>query len=78
MVKINIRELSHHLSKYLKEAKSGERIIVMERNKPIVEIIPHNENIIPPCWKKPVKRIKLKGGVSASETIIKMREEDWR
>ena len=50
MVTVNIRELVHHFSKYLKEIKEGEKIVVLERNVPVADIVPHNENIALPGW----------------------------
>ena len=75
MVYVNIQDLIHNFSKYLKKVKSGERIIIMERNYPVADLIPHNENVNQPGWKRPIKRIKIKGG-SASETVVKNRREE--
>lgn len=75
MKSINIRELTHHFSSYLKIVKKGERITVMERNKPVADIIPHNANVIQPSWKRPIQRISIKGG-SLSKTVLRMREEE--
>ena len=75
MVSVNIRDLTHNFSKYLKEVKSGERIIVMERNTAVADLIPHNENISQPGWKRVIKKIKLKGG-PLSQTIVKNRREE--
>ena len=77
MVAVNIREFAHHLSKYLKTTKAGERVVIMERNKPIVDLVPHNEHLIQPGWKRKFTRIKLKGE-AMSETIVRMREEEDR
>ena len=74
MVSVNIREFLHNYSSYLKEVKSGERVVIMERNKPIADLIPHNENIAKPGWKRPIKRIKIKGE-AISETVVKNRRE---
>ena len=75
MISVNIRELTHHFSDYLKEIKAGEKITVMERNKPVAEIIPHNENVNSPGWKREIKRIKVKGGLF-SDSIVKNRREE--
>ncbi len=75
MKSINIRELTHHFSSYLKIVKKGERITVMERNKPVADIIPHNENVSQPGWKRPIKKITVKG-VNFSDVVSKMREEE--
>ena len=77
MVAFNIREFAHNLSKYLKDIKAGEQLVLMERNKPIADITAHNGNVIQPGWKRKIKRIKLKGE-PFSTTIVKMREEETR
>ena len=75
MKSVNIRELTHHFASYLKVVKRGERIIVMERSLPVADLVPHNENVGQPGWKRPLSKIKTKGP-SFSETISKMREEE--
>ena len=73
MVSVNIRVLTHNFSRYLKEVKSGERIVIMERNTPIADLIPHNKNIAQPRWKREIKKLHLKGK-TFSHTIIKARK----
>ena len=75
MKSVNIRELTHHFASYLKVVKRGERIIVMERSLPVADLVPHNENVGQPGWRRPISKIKIKGP-SFSETISKMREEE--
>lgn len=36
MTKVGIRSLKNHLSRYLKRARQGERIVVTDRGKPVV------------------------------------------
>ncbi len=75
MKSVNIRELTHHFSSYLRVVKKGEKIVVLERNLPVADLIPHNENVGQPGWKRPILKIKVKG-LSFSETISKMREDE--
>ncbi len=76
MKSINIRELTHHFSSYLKIVKRGERIVVTQRNLPVADLVPHNKNVeAPPAWKRPIKRIQIKGE-PLSKTVIRMREEE--
>tara|TARA_Y100000294_G_scaffold10467_1_gene9785 strand:+ start:573 stop:806 length:234 start_codon:yes stop_codon:yes gene_type:complete len=77
MISASIRELTHNFSKYLKEVKAGERITVLERNKPVADIVPHNENVTRPGWKRKINKIKLKGE-SFTDTIVKSRREEDR
>ena len=73
MKSVNIRELTHHFASYLKVVKRGERIVVMDRSLPVADLVPHNENVSQPGWKRPISKIKVKGP-GFSETISKMRE----
>ncbi len=75
MKSVNIRELTHHFSSYLKVVKRGERIVVMERSSPVADLVPHNENLTLPAWKRPIQRIQAKGE-AFSETIIRSRAEE--
>ena len=74
MVSVNIRDLTHHFSRYLKVVKAGERIVLMERNVPVADIIPHNENLARPGWKREIKKVEIEGE-SLSQTIVKNRRE---
>ena len=75
MKSVNIRELTHHFSSYLKVVKRGERIVVMERSLPVADIVPHNENVTGPGWKRPIQKIHVKGETFA-ETTIRARAEE--
>ncbi len=75
MTSVNIREFSHNMSKYMKKVKNGEHIVLKERNIPVADIFPHNENIERPGWKREVKRIRLKNGGSLSDAVMKDRLE---
>ena len=75
MKSVNIRELTHHFSAYLKVVKQGERIVVMDRSSPVADIIPHNENVAAPGWKRPIERIRIKGE-TFSQTTSRLRAEE--
>ena len=75
MKSVNIRELTHHFSSYLRVVKRGERIVVMERSSPVADIVPHNENLSSPIWKRPIQRIQVKGE-TFSKTTIRSRSEE--
>lgn len=74
MKSVNIRELTHHFASYLKVVKRGERIIVMERSVPVADLIPHNDNLASPAWKRTIQRIRV-SGEPLSKTVIRMRAE---
>jgi len=74
MVATNIRDLMHHFSKYLRRVKAGERVVLMERNVPVADIIPHNENVARPGWKRRIEKITVEGE-PLSRTIVKNRRE---
>jgi antitoxin (DNA-binding transcriptional repressor) of toxin-antitoxin stability system len=73
MQSVNIRELVHNFALYLKKVKFGHQITILERQKPIAEIVPHNANIRSPGWKRVLVPRKV-GGEAFSQTVIKSRE----
>jgi prevent-host-death family protein len=73
MQSVNIRELINNFAHYLKEVKAGEQITILERQKPIADIVPHNANIRFPGWKRTLVPRKV-GGEAFSQTVIKNRE----
>jgi antitoxin (DNA-binding transcriptional repressor) of toxin-antitoxin stability system len=75
MTQVTIRELTHGFSKYLRAVKRGEKIVILKRRTPVADLIPHNENLAQPGWKRPITRIKVKGE-PFSETVSKMRDEE--
>ena len=75
MKSVNIRELTHHFSDYLKVVKRGERVVVTVRNLAVADLVRHNENVGHPGWKRSLTKIKVKGP-SFSETVSRMREEE--
>ena len=75
MKTVNIRELTHHFASYLSVVKRGERVVVLERNVPVADMVPHNENLVSPAWKRPIQRIRV-GGEPLSKTVIRMRAEE--
>ena len=75
MKTVNIRELTHHFANYLKIVKRGEHIVVMERRLPVADLIPHNEHLASPGWKRPIQKIRVKGE-SLSETTVRLRAEE--
>ena len=75
MTQVTIRQLTHGFSGYLKAVQRGERIVILNRNVPVADLLPHNENLSVPGWKRPIKKLKLKGE-SFSQIIRQMRDEE--
>ena len=75
MTQVTIRQLTHGFSGYLKAVRKGERIVILHRHTPVADLIPHNENLSQPGWKRPIAKIKVKGEMF-SQTASKMRAED--
>ncbi len=69
---VNIRDLTHHFTSYLKVVKRGKRIVIMKRRLPIADIVPHNDNLASPVWKRPIQKISVKGELF-SETTTRLR-----
>jgi prevent-host-death family protein len=75
MKTVNIRELTHHFASYLKAVKRGERVVVLQRSLPVADLIPHNENVSVPVWKRSIEKIQVKGE-SFSKTTARLRSEE--
>lgn len=54
MKTINVTELKAHLSRYLRAASSGARIVVKDRNRPIAQLGPLDEQPVP--WRERLAR----------------------
>ena len=67
MTTININEAKTHLSHYAKRVKSGDTIILCDRNKPFAEIRPLKAKV--PSQKKR-KLGQLKGSTQFSESFF--------
>ena len=75
MPSVNIRELTHHFASYLKVVKRGERIVVLERSLPVADLVPHNDNVASPGWKRSIQKIRVHGE-GLSKTVSRMRAEE--
>ena len=74
MIKITMREFSHHLSSYVQRAEEGEKVVITKRNKPSVQLSHYRENVSSPSWKMVFNPIKIKGE-PLSKTVIRMRKD---
>lgn len=88
---VGIRALRHDLSGYLRRVKSGERLVVTDRNRPVALLTPLPEDEDP--WERLIAEgkvtpatgriedlpppLKLEGGPTLSETLQEMRRESW-
>ncbi len=74
MIKINTKEFLHNFAKYKKKVKDGERIVVCEHKKPVLDITPHQEKIDKPGWKREHYVVPA-GEISVTKTLIEERRE---
>ena len=74
MIRTNIREAKAKLSAYLSQVERGEEVIILRRGKPVAVLKPVEKPVPLPSLKDFREKIRLRGP-SASETIIRMREE---
>ena len=75
MVKINMREFSLNIAKYMERAHKGESFMIMRRNKPIAEITPPHQGKVKPGWSLQMPKLKIKG-LSMSQELTTYREEE--
>jgi antitoxin (DNA-binding transcriptional repressor) of toxin-antitoxin stability system len=75
MVKVNVKDLLHNFSVYKEKVKSGERVVILEHKKPIMDLTPYKDTIEKSGWKR--EHFVLPATeISATETCIKMRRQE--
>jgi len=74
MIESNIRKTKAKLSAYLSQVEQGEEVMIVRRGKPVAILKPIEQAMALPGMKSFREKIRLRG-LSASETIIRMREE---
>ena len=74
MTQVNVREVKAKLSAYLSLVEQGEEVTILRRGKPVAVLKPVGDPSPLPSLKDFRDHIRI-SGLSASETIIKMREE---
>lgn len=89
--RVGIRELRQDLSRYVKRAREGERVVVTDRNRPVAILAPLPENedpyqrliaegrITPATreWKDIPPPLDRPGGPPLSQIVEEMRRESW-
>jgi prevent-host-death family protein len=64
MKTVNVTELKAHLSKYLRMASRGVRIVVNDRDEPVAEIGPVSREALP--WRERLARVgRLRTGTQS-------------
>lgn len=88
---VGIRELRQGLSRYVKRARDGERVVVTDRNCPVAILAPLPENedpyqrliaegrITPATleWKDIPPPLESRGGPTLSEALEEVSREWW-
>jgi antitoxin (DNA-binding transcriptional repressor) of toxin-antitoxin stability system len=75
MQNVNIRDLMHNFSRYLKDVIEGTCITILERNNAVAEIVPDNPNIRYPGWKRTIKNRSI-SGECFSESVARNRKQE--
>jgi antitoxin (DNA-binding transcriptional repressor) of toxin-antitoxin stability system len=75
MIKVGIKALLHNFAEYKDRVKKGERIVVLEHQKPILDITAHSEHISKPGWKH-AHFVLPKTKKTAADVLLKMRQEE--
>ncbi|MFW6363818.1 MAG: type II toxin-antitoxin system Phd/YefM family antitoxin [Spirochaeta sp.] len=58
MKKVNVRDLQHHLGRYLHEVEAGEVLEVRRRGKVIARIVPEYEAAAAAPWPDVAERLE--------------------
>ena len=77
MIKINIHEAKTHLSKYAKQVKAGQTVILCDRNVPFAEIRPLGDGQ-PEILKFGVSRWVVEIPEDFNESVPEFEEEFHR
>ena len=75
MIKVNIKDLLHHFAEYKQKVRSGERIVILEHNKPVMDLTPYREKVEKSGWKRDHFVLPATKTL-ASNLCIKMRREE--
>ena len=75
MIKINVKDLLHNFAEYKEKVKLGERVVILEHKKPIMDLTPYRENIEKAGWKRD-HFVLPSTKTLASQLCIKMRREE--
>jgi len=74
MIQTNVREAKAKLSSYLSQVEQGEEVMIVRRGKPVAILKAVEQTAHLPSMKAFREKMRVKVP-SASETIIRMREE---
>ena len=74
MIQTNVREAKAKLSSYLSQVEQGEEVMIVRRGKPVAILKAVEQTAHLPSMKAFREKMRVKG-LSASETIIRMRAE---
>ena len=75
MVKISVREFTHHVSEYMERAHKGERFVIVKRSEPVADIVPHRQESWQSGWSLEKPELRLKD-VSFSKELLRFRQEE--
>ncbi len=80
---VGVAELKSHLSEYLRQVRSGESIVILDRDRPIARLVPYEDEHIPLIirkatgdhreWVAPPPQDL--GGLDAVEILLELRGE---
>jgi prevent-host-death family protein len=74
MVRISVREAKAKLSSYIAMVENGEEVAILRRGRPVAILKSVDRAAELPPMEAFRKKIRMKG-LSASDTIVRMREE---
>jgi len=55
MTKVGIAQLKAHLSQYVRGARRGETVVVLDRNEPVARLVPYESANLPLPTRKPLR-----------------------
>lgn len=80
MRSVSVKQLKEDLSRYLDEARAGEEVLIKERNKPVVKLVPLNGNgktaaqELKPATKSRVKALPKQPAAKKKRDYLTVKE----
>lgn len=88
MLRIGVRELRQHASRYLAQVRAGDTIEVTDHGRPVARLVPVPDDswaallssgaVRPPVDARPLGDLEPTPGRSLSRELKRMRDEDDR
>ncbi|MCA9409293.1 MAG: hypothetical protein KC733_11430 [Candidatus Omnitrophica bacterium] len=75
MIKISMREFTLNVAKYMERVHKGECFVIVKREKPIANILPHTPQKSKAGWSYEIPK-KIVKGPGLAEELVEYRKKE--